>query len=259
MASGKSRLWTAEQFRDAVLEPAEDAEASALRREIERLVGSWTRSIYNEAIGKVSDDIPWEKAPDAVRRKALSKLFTTLTSRKPLDVGLARHILRRARRSRVRDILPGVLESAAFLLPVFRDVGLYLDGVLSPTAVRHNLGAFEATIDDDKVALPFARHWLRWLFASRAEFAESKKIEKFVMGVPEDLRSQAAFAKTTGRESWIKKRKDDWRNLGPWERRAPILAGEVLSKSERNVWMDAIIRNPPDPLDAIVAKFVRSR
>ena len=104
--------------------------------------------------------------------------------------------------------------------------------------------------------IPFARYWLRWLFASKAEFAQSKQIEQFVMGPPIDLRAQASYARTNKRESWVKKYKDEWADLGSWDRRALILAGEALSTIERNVWMDSIERAEIGLLDTIVAKYV---
>src|SRR5207244_2386272 len=132
--------------------------------------------------------VSWDEAPDEIRREALKRLFIALVARRTLDIGLARHLLRRARRFRMRNILPIVLDNCGFLLPVFRDVALYLKAVLSKQAVKRNLKAFETLVEDERLNLPFARHWLGWLFALRPEFAESRKIEDYVMSSPAGVR-----------------------------------------------------------------------
>jgi len=255
LATGKSKLWESVQFKESVLEPPEDAERKALKTELSGLLAD-VRNPY-DSHEQAEAEIEWEDVPPDVRLDALKKLFHTLVSRPTLDLGLARHILRRSRRSRIRNILPDVIENAAFLLPVFRDFGLYLHSVLSEGAIASNLAEFEALIDTSITKIPFARHWLRWLIASKPAFSASTKIERFVMEQPIDLRAQALYARTNKRESWVKKNKDDWAHLGSWERRALILAGEILSTKERNVWMDSIIQSRTSLLDQIIAQYVR--
>jgi hypothetical protein len=261
LSGDKAKLCSSEDFRSEVLQPPEDAEQTALREELSSLIRDWDNDVYGLDHGDddSDDDVTWDDAPDEARQEAIKRLFEVLVNRHVLDIGLARHVLRRSRRARIRNILPLVLSHASFLLPVFRDVGLYLEAVLSGNVVQRHLKSFEELVDDRKLDLPYARCWLRWLFALRPEFSASKKIEAYVMGAPEDIRAQAFYARTNRRQSWVKNIKDNWRNLGPWDRRAVILAGEVLAKSERNVWMDTIARSAPEPLDAIVAKFVRGK
>lgn len=260
LAAGKTQLLSSDEFVETILEPPEDAEEAALREEVESLMDSWDEGDYESVLEDIDlEDLSWDKAPEEARREALEKLFKALCERPVLDVGMARHLLRRARRSRVRSILPQVIASAAFLLPVFRDVGLYLQAVLSPEAIERNMARFELMARDERLGIPFARHWLRWLFSSHAAFAKSRVLEAFVMGAPEDLRAQAAFARTNGRASWVKNQKDEWRNLGAWDRRSLIFAGEVLAITERNVWMDAVTRNPVEPLDGFIAGLVRGK
>jgi hypothetical protein len=257
LATGKSRLWESTNFKAIVLDPPEEAERKALQAEFS--------SLMIEA-GTPYDDhddsdatIEWDDAPADLRIEAINRLFQTLLNRRPLDLGLARHILRRSRRYGIRSILPEVIDNAGFLLPVFRDVVLYWKAVLKPSVIRAILPKFESLISTSIVDIPFARYWLRWLFALKPDFSESKKIEQFVMGGPPDMRAQALYARTNRRESWVKKNKDDWANLGSWDRRALILAGEALSTKERNVWMDSIERAEIGLLDTIVAKYVRSK
>ena len=257
LATGKSRLWESNDFKESVLEPPEDAERKALQAEFSSLVLD-AGTPYDDH-DDTETNIEWDDAPADVRVDAIKRLFHTLLNRPTLDLGLARHILRRSRRYRMRNILPDVIDNATFLLPVFRDVGLYWKGVLSPSAIHEVIPKFESLITTPITNIPFARYWLRWLFASKAGFSESRKIEQFVMGTPIDLRAQALYARTNKRESWVKKNKDEWANLGSWDRRALILAGEALSTNERNVWMDSVQRARTGLLDEIVAKYVRSK
>jgi hypothetical protein len=257
LATGKSKLWESVEFKEFVLEPPEDAERKALKIEFAGLLANV--GDHYDTHAETEAAIEWEDAPSDVRLDALKKLFHTLVNQPTLDLGLARHTLRRSRRSRIRNILPDVIENAEFLLPVFRDVGLYLKSVLSEQAIASNITRFEALIETPIIRIPFARYWLRWLFALKPAFSVSTKIERFVMGQPIDLRSQALYARTNKRESWVKKSKDDWAHLGTWERRALILAGEVLSTKERNVWMDSIVQSRTGLLDQMVAQYVRSK
>ena len=258
LASGKSKLLEAEMFKDRVLAPPEDAEREALQEQADELLNDLGMASCGGVATREASDVTWDDASTAARVEALETLFRKVTKRPTLDIGLARHLLRRSRRARIREILPMVISNAGFLLPVFRDVGLYLRKVLSASAIESNLSAFETLTADQDLALPFATHWLRWLFASRPEFSKSLKVEGFVMGEPADVRARAEYARTNRRLSWVKNMKDDWRNLSPWDRRALILSGETLATAERNIWMDAINDKPPEPLDAFVARYVKS-
>lgn len=258
LASGKSKLSDTGTFKDRVLAPPEDAERDALQDQLDELLDEIGANPYGGLAKEEASDLTWDDASTEARIETLQALFRKLTKRHTLDIGLARHLLRRSRRARIREILPMVIDNAGFLLPVFRDVGLYLRKVLSAGAIESHLAAFETLTEDEELTLPFATHWLRWLFASRSEFSKSSKIEAFVMGAPADVRARAEYARTNRRLSWVKNMKDDWRNLSPWDRRALILSGETLATAERNIWMDAINDKPPEPLDAFVARYVKS-
>jgi len=256
LASGKTSLLQTHEFRDQMLAPPEDTEQSAFRTRVEELFGDLS-SFYDE--GTVRDEPSWDTATPEERNEVVRELLHQLTDAANLNVGLARHLLRRCRRSRMRGILPDVLQEAEALLPVFRDVGLYLEGVLSSAAIVRHLTPFENMVERGAGRTPFARLWLRWLFSRRSDFARSSIIESYVTGNPHDVRAQALYARVNNRESWVRRRKDDWRTLGPWDRWALLLSSEILPSHERGVWMDAVIRKPPDPIDEFVAKFARSK
>jgi hypothetical protein len=260
LASGKCFLLTSSEFESQVLKPPEDAESEALRDEVKSLIEDTHDGAYgfDEDDDEEDEDISWDEASDEARREALRHLLDRVVSSPKLDVGLARHLLRRARRSKIRAILPQVLEYAHVLLPVFRDVGLYLGAVLNAKVIIRNLERFEALTVDERFSVPYARHWLNWLFAIDPAFAESKKIEQFIMRQTSDIRAQAAFARTNRKESWVKNRKENWNQLAPWDRRGLLLAGCVLATKERNVWMDSVSQSFSDQLDILVAKFVRA-
>ena len=125
-----------------MLQPPEEAEQRALEARVAEFMEGFDEGDYGSWESE-AEEVTWDSAPDEAKREAIKALFQEILSAPALDIGLARHILRRSRRARVRAILPDVLKNISFLAPVIRDVGLYLEKVLSAKAIEKSMRRFE--------------------------------------------------------------------------------------------------------------------
>ena len=72
------------------------------------------------------------------------------------------------------------------------------------------------------------------------------------------MRYGALLARTYARLDWVRQQKENWRNHGPWDRRAVIWSSCALPVGERRPWLD-IVRDSEDILDRAVAQFASTQ
>lgn len=256
LSHGKTMMCSASEFVDSVLDSPEMIEHDRLNEEATQALAE-IASFY-EFLERVGDEASWDTASSEQRRTIVRDMFRFMIEQPVLDIGLARHIIRRARRLRARFILNDILTRMAFLGPVVRDVGLYLGHVFTDAAIeRHRADLSHlATIADEQLGqLP--AFWLRWLFAQRRSF-RSTAIDAFMHSSRASVRQQAMYARVNEELSWVRNRKSQWRDHGRWDRRGILFAGQLLPSHERGVWLDRVI-SVGDLHDRSVAKYVRSQ
>jgi hypothetical protein len=207
-----------------------------------------------------SDDAIAEDDKNAAIRDNLVDLFKQVLSSTPIRMGLARHLLRRATSLRTRVIFDLVLANLDELLPIFRDVAVYL----RMTVNEENAASTGATLarflqDGSYGALPFVRMWILWLLEKRTSLMPFESALRLADDTADSLGSRPAalLARAYGQKSWIRSQKDTWANNGPWDRRAIIWCGSILPPDERRHWL-AMVEEQGDLLDAAVAKLAGS-
>jgi hypothetical protein len=171
------------------------------------------------------------------------------------DFVLIRRILRNAKGYRIRSILPVLLAHFERLLPVVREVCLYLQKTLTQEAATKNSALFLQISESATMQLPYVNMWLSWLFSSSA-FAD--KCFQPLLGKAAQLRSQALIAIQTRDLAWVKSRKNGLDTLGPYEKRAVLYASQILSEDERKVWL-GIAKERGDLLEKSIADHLLSR
>ena len=265
LAGGKTRLMESSRFIDEELNPPERLETEKLHSRIEDFLKKVAASYSSpqddsESTDEDDDDPRWENASTEQRKLIVKDLLDAVLERDVLDLGLARHLLRRARRYRFRLLVPHLLENIHFFAPVFRDVALYLLQVQSEASVSRNLELYEQAIKDhpETVSIPFIRYWLSWLFGTQKAYGESEIVRNYMMHHLTPIRHQALFASKNTLTGWIKNHKSSWQSFGSWDRGGILAAAESLGGTERRIWMDNVIR-VGDYLDQIVAKHVRAQ
>lgn len=187
-----------------------------------------------------------------VLTEAIGKLLQYPT----LDLGLTRAIVRSAKAHKTSDLVPVLLQKLDFFSPAINDVILYLDAVSSDEFLIAHSEVLEAVCDSPAMNIVAARMWVCWYFARHRTLLMMPKVRDFIANSG-DLRSQAQAAITMQNQSWVKERKTTLLHHALWSRRSVILAATVLSKDEREKWLQPLLGNNSLSLvDKWMAKWV---
>ncbi len=241
-----------EELRDPEEEERE-AKADKLNDLIQRL-----RETTGYGIG--ADELPEDEQASAVR-DSLSELFDNCVATRPLHLGLARHLLRRAIQMKTAVITDQVFDHLEVLAPVFRDVSRYITRCLPKKSARSRGDRLMRFLEKSDVGtLPFMRMWGLEIFRQRPEMGSAAKIWKLAENSVSGLgqRYIALIARTFGHADWVRAQKENWRNHGSWDRRALIWSSCALPKSERKPWL-VLVAGSGDHCDTAVAQFAASQ
>ena len=191
-----------------------------------------------------------------VRRTALAKILKLATSSRPIDLGLARYVLKKGRALGVPDLFEVVLETFEALAPAAPDLFLYLQKVGTAELVTKSISALKELRNTSVVQRSrFLRHWLQWYYASNETLLGDRVIRRYLTDTsPIELQARAAF--TTKNVAWVRARKGELAQMGSWDRWATILAARIMSKDERRAWLQSVVGGDSDAIDRIVVEWV---
>lgn len=248
----KTKLYSTERFTEEELVDPEESELSRLHMRLSELLNEADLpSIYSEP---EEIEITPEMENQALR-DALLSMFREVITVRPVPLGFSRYLLRRARALRTRVILEDVLDNLDELLPVLRDVILYLLTVYprnSPSTVGSALaGLLERS---DYRDLPFIQSWVLYAFSVVPGFCSSHRALLFAERARPEIRDRygALIARAHKVVDWVRERKEIWANTAPWGQRAIIWAGSILPGDERHHWLRPI-KVSSNHLNAVVA------
>lgn len=214
-----------------------------------------TLQVYNpytdelvEVEVEVDDD---EKVQKAQLQIAIEKVLEY----DHLDLGLARSVIRTARRSGISTIASRLLEDFEFFVPAVNDVVLYLHEVTDDALAKELVPMLEAIVDSPALDSQLVRFWMEWYVAQHSVLIAAPKLHAFVFKGA-NVENQALAAITTKNIAWVRDHKAGVYNLGGWARRAVLDASRVLPSDERDHWLKLFINNSPVLLDRWVAKWV---
>ncbi len=234
----------------------------------ERLYKNKLHKSLEELKTRVNEDYPTyepieieELPPDhqiRIQAESLHDLLDEIIKLENLDLGLARHILRRAGRLRTRSIYKSILANFDFFIPVIRDVGIYFDRVTNDKTIEHNIGGFIEILNKSTGRnLKFVRYWLDHLFSKYPKFSEYKETAAF-MNEESSTRNKALQARQQRNIAWVRDHKNRLSEFNEWESRAIIFSSSILSKDERTKWMTNIINSNRSLLINVMAKHMKS-
>jgi hypothetical protein len=257
LESYKTRVVHIRKFMKEELRDPADEERKAKTSKLHQLIDD-LREMTGYHI--TPDELPDDEKATAVR-ESISELFRSCVETRPLHLGLARHLLRRAYQMRTAVILNLVLQNLEVLAPVFRDVSRYLIKSApkrSAAASGAQLPAFLSSSDIG--TLPFLRAWVLEIFRQRPEMATQEETLRLARESEDTLglRYTALGAHTFRQLDWVRAHKENWRNHGSWDRRAVIWSSCVLPLSERRPWLD-VVAGSGDTIDKAVAGFAASQ
>lgn len=173
-----------------------------------------------------------------------------------LDLGLARSIIRSARRNKHANIAATIFSNFDFFAPVINDVALYLHEVTDDYFAKHFLSTLEEVIAMPAVDSQICRFWLEWYIAQNSILLKSPALSAFIFNGP-NIENQAQAAITNKNVAWVRNHKATVYNLGGKARRAVLNASRVLPSDERTHWLKLFISNSPVLLDRLVAQWVQ--
>ncbi|UXI66031.1 RNA-directed DNA polymerase [Tahibacter amnicola] len=214
-----------------------------------------TLEVFNPYTDEI-EQIQIEIDDDAEIQKAqLQAAIEKVLAYEHLDLGLARSVIRTARRHKISAIAEHLLQNFEFFIPVVNDVALYLQEVTDVELAKSLLPHLESIVDFGTLDSQLVRFWMEWHVAQQATYMGAPKLHGLVFG-GSNIENQALAAITTKNIAWVRNHKAGVYNLGGWARRAILNASRVLPSDEREHWLKLFINNSPVILDRWVAKWV---
>lgn len=175
-----------------------------------------------------------------VRAETFVSVFAQGIAVEPIDLGLVRHALRRSRCFRNPVLVPHLFVHFELLGPVISDAFLYLHAVTDSDLIEEHIndlrGIFETRLLKTS---QLARFWAFWYCASSEDLVKDPIIGLRIWREA-SVEHQALAARTSKNLSWVRSKKTAIGNFGRWQRRAMLLATEVMSRDERRVWLGSL-------------------
>jgi len=174
-----------------------------------------------------------------------------------VDLGLARSIIRTARRNKVSDLVPALLENFAYFAAVAPDLFLYLEEVMDASTSPTIKASLEDICDLQESNCALVRLWLEQFISSHTSLLASQKLKSFVMTGP-NIENKARAAITLSDIAWVRTHKGQIYNVGARARRSIINSARVLPSDERNPWLSLVAQNAAQPLERWLANWVKA-
>lgn len=247
LSGEKTKILTTKKFRETYLRDEEKEEnATILQNAHDRTLGKLDELVEN--LPPYSEDLDWEeeydKAFDEIfedeRFQILSTTYEELFAKSlknGTDFPLLRHILAKARHYRIRSIISLVLDNFERLLPLLKEMIMYLYAVINDDVVTRYKTQFETITSSYYVNLPFVNLWIARLLSNKSFNT---------IGIPNnydafpDVRSKSIIALRRQDTTWVRSFRGKVNVLGPWDKRAVIFTSSVLSLDEMQSWISSI-------------------
>ncbi|NOQ21356.1 MAG: hypothetical protein GQ565_01725 [Candidatus Aegiribacteria sp.] len=248
LQSHKTEFFKIDDFISQELIDPEEIENKTKEEKLEAL-----KEFFNQYQDLVEGDEP---DIDEIVRDNLVELFEACLDSKPMHLGTAKYILRRAAALRTGVLREPVLDNVDKLIPVMREVAHYVIATTNSryakvVGERFRIGCLSADYD----FLPFVQSWLIHVLQDRMGNVLEKEIAQLCEEYRDSLglRPYALLARDHGYVDWVREQKETWLNNSPWDRRAIIWAAKALSTDEMNYWLKRV-QNAGDILDKAIAE-----
>jgi hypothetical protein len=265
----KTKVRSTKRFREKDLRDEEKeenanimAKADELAREkVDKLLEDLP-SYDNYVLDEYEYDQEYEKALKEIMKdekfQLLSTTYYNLFAKSishPVDFALLRHILRKAARYRIRNLVPLVLEHFERILPVIREAVIYLNMVINEKIVATHSKKFEAILFAHYTRLPFINLWISHLLQNQS-FSKTN--------LPADydkilsMRGKALIALRRQDTTWVRSFRDGVDVLGPWDKRAVLYSSLLLPLDEMQHWVKSVAASG-DIVDKSISSFLISQ
>jgi Reverse transcriptase (RNA-dependent DNA polymerase) len=260
LESAKSSITHVEKFIKEELSDPEEIEQQARVERVNHLfkeIADENGPYWYEGLEGESE----EEFLNQAQKESFIALFEECVKRRPLHLGLARHLLRKGLKSRTNALNSLVFENLEALTPAFRDTIRYLVVTIPKArAAKRGEQILAFCKGSDVGALPFVRMWILELLHRRPDLCRSTEAIALAEESTAELgyRPAALLAAAHKQVDWVRARKETWRNYEPWSRRALIWSASTLPSGERRPFL-SMVAEQGDILDAAIAKLLLSR
>lgn len=192
---------------------------------------------------------------EEIIRKNLVELFHACIISTPIHYGLAKYLLRRATVLETRVLQSLVLDNFKDLIPIIREVSLYLKRVSKINDRDTGMRLYSEWQYSGYSSIPYVQLWFIDVLITTFPNCMEEEIYTLCKSFKSNLglRPFAFYAMKKEYFDWIRENKETWQNNSPWDKRAIIWATQSLSNDEVKAWTTKV-QNSPDILDQIIAK-----
>ena len=260
LESTKSSIKYVEQFVKVELSDPEEIEQQA---RVDRM-----NQLFKEIVDEGGpywfegiDEGTEKELLNKAQKESFVALFRDCVKKRPLHLGLARHLLRRGLKSRTNVLNSLIFENLEALAPALRDTVRYLTVTLPKAqATKRGKQILAFCKDSDIGTLPFVRMWILDLLHRRPDLCSATDAIALAEESTAEFgyRPAALLAAAHKQVDWVRAHKETWRNYEPWSRRALIWSASTLPSGERRPFL-SMVAEQGDLLDAAIAKLLLSR
>lgn len=264
----KTKILSTKEFRENHLRDEEKEESAAIVAKVDALALEKLEELfqsvpvysygfeydYDEEYENILAEI-MENEQFQVLSTAYYELFKKSIASHTVDFVLLRHLLRKAAKYRIRNLVPLVLENFERMLPIIREAVIYLNSVINKKIAADHREKFESILSAHYTRLPFANLWISHLLRNQS-FSEMDLPARYDGIV--SIRATALIALRRRDTTWIRGFRDSIDVLGPWDKRAVLYCSSILPSDEMKAWVDAVGAGG-DILDKSISAFVISQ
>lgn len=186
----------------------------------------------------------------------INVLAQKVLERNYLDLGLARALIRKAKKYKIVDLSAVIFDNLEFFAPVINDVCLYLHAITTPEFVQQSKNKLIEIISLDLMQRDLVRLWIEWYISNHNILLSIPELKYFIFNGP-NIVSQSQAAIVSKNLAWVRDKKADIYNVGAWERRAILRATQILPSDEKEHWLKLTEQTSPIIMDRWMAKWVR--
>ena len=265
LSGEKTKIRTVKRFCEDSLRDEEKEENSAILARADELTQGRIEELL-ENLPPYSEDIDYEEEYEKAFKEImedekfqlLSSTYAELFQKSiedSLDYPLLRHILSKAARYRIRSIITLVLNNFERLLPLIKEMVIYLNRVINDEVVTRNKTQLEDIVSAYYTNLPFINLWVARLLSNKCFNT---------IGLPtnynnfHDIRSKSIIALRRQDTTWVRGFRDKVSVLGPWDKRAVIYSSLLLPLDEMKSWIGSIAASG-DIVDESISSFLISQ
>jgi hypothetical protein len=218
LAGDKTEIIASKEFVEKYLNSPESLEKKSIHDTLSAIKS------HRDAYASAEVDVDEKE----VRPYVLSELFDEIIAVGKLDLGLARHILRRCRKYRIRAIAPALINNFQYFLPVISDVILYLSQVTNESFVKNNIALISKLLKRHYVVnFPFVKEWVGHYLCNNVHLLAQEEVKDFLRNNG-SIRNKATAAFNLKSAHWVRSQKGNLFDMSVWDRRAVIRASLVL-------------------------------